>query len=73
MPDDALPMASPSLSIPSRTEVTSEALTLLLEGSLPRLVLLLVWLGYADYARQLLALQATLLGALMSPRKRRSA
>lgn len=72
MPDDALPMTSPSSSVPSRTEVVSEALTLLLEGSLPRLVLLLVWLGYADYARQLLALQATLLGALMSSRKRRS-
>lgn len=72
MPDEALSSVSSS-GAPSRVEVVSEALTLLLEGSLPRLVLLLVWLGYADYARQLLALQASLLGVLMSPRKRRSA
>ncbi len=72
MPDEPMPSASASAS-PSRNEVVSEALTLLLEGSLPRLVLLLVWLGYADYARQLLNLQGSLVGVLMSPRKRKSA
>lgn len=60
-----------SAGMPSRSDVASEALTLLLQGSMPRLVLLLVWLGHHDQARQLLALQANLVGVLTSPLKRR--
>lgn len=64
-----LPLDRPDT--PSREEVASECLTLLLQGSLPRLVLLLVWLGYNDSARQLLALQSSTLGILTTPPKKR--
>ncbi len=57
----------------SRNDVASEALTLALQGSLPRLVLLLVWLGHHSEARALLALQSSILAALTRPaRKPRS-
>ncbi len=73
MSDDDLMLDQPldAPGMPSRTDVASEALTLLLQGSLPRLVLLLVWLGHHDQARQLLALQANLVGVLTSPPRRR--
>lgn len=72
MSDDDLMLDQPldAPSMPSRADVASEALTLLLQGSLPRLVLLLVWLGHSDQARQLIALQAALLGVLTSPKKK---
>lgn len=74
MSDDDLMIDTPldsSPSMPSPTEVASQALTLLLQGSFPRLILLLVWLGHNDQARQLLALQANILGVLTSPKKSR--
>lgn len=74
MQDDELTLLdepSPSDASPSRSAVLSEALTLLLEGSLPRLILLLVWLGFTAEARQLIAMQANVLGVLTSPKKRR--
>jgi len=71
--DDAMldqPLDSPTM--PSRADVASEALTLLLQGSLPRLILLLVWLGHTSEARALLSLQSSVLGILTPPVKKRS-
>lgn len=67
LPFDQEPSQAPYLD---RQALTSEALSLLLEGSLPRLVLLLVSLGFTSEARQLIALQATILGSLTTPRRR---
>lgn len=74
MTDDDLPLDTPLESTPlspSRADVTSDALTLLLQGSYPRLILLLVWLGHHEQARALIALQSGILGILTSPPKKR--
>lgn len=68
MPEDDIPMGGSAL--PTRSDLTSEALTLLLEGSIPRLVLLLVALGHGGMARQLLAFQSSVVGILTSPPKK---
>ncbi len=73
MSDDDLTLDLPldTKMTPTREEVASECLTLLLQGSLPRLILLLVWLGYTEQARTLLALQSSILGILTSPPRKR--
>lgn len=73
MSDDDLMLDQPldAPSLPSRADVASEALTLLLQGSMPRLILLLVWLGHSSEARALLSLQSSVLGILTSPQKKR--
>lgn len=73
MTDDDLMMDQPldTPPMPTRSDVASEALSLLLQGSLPRLILLLVWLGHNSEARSLLALQSSVLGILTSPPKKR--
>lgn len=73
MADDDVMLDQPldAPSMPSRGDVASEALTLLLQGSFPRLVLLLVWLGHSEQARALIALQSSVLGILTSPPRRK--
>lgn len=68
--DQPLPLPVPD-SRPTPDTLAREALTILLDsGQFSRLVLLLVALGYHSQARELLALQATILAALTTPRRK---
>lgn len=67
--DEPLPVPS-SLPRPTPDALTREALTILLDsGQFSRLVLLLVALGFNNSARDLLALQATILNHLTTRRR----